>query len=96
MVVISHTIPARLLHARVKVSGAVQACLPCDRSLGNLNEEPFEDIWNGPAYRSLRKSFRQGGADFTARICDCAHCCHFSDNLRVHRFFRWFAPLARG
>ena len=84
------------LHARVKVSGAVQVCLPCDRSLGNLNQEAFADIWNGAAYRSLRKSLRRGGADLAARACDCAYCCHLSENLRVHRFFQWVAPLARG
>jgi MoaA/NifB/PqqE/SkfB family radical SAM enzyme len=82
------------LHARIKVDGSVQACLPCDQPLGNLRDRTFAEIWNGPAYRSLRKDMARGGVAFAARSCDCGYCCHLQDNLRVHRFYKWFAPLA--
>jgi len=84
------------IHARVRIGGTVQACQPCDLPLGNLNEASFASIWNNSAYRSLRRRLLRDGPEFAAGVCDCAYCCHITDNMRIHRFFRWLAPLAGG
>lgn len=38
--------------------------------LGNITEESFENIWNGPRYQSMRKSFYTGELPLS-----CEHCC---------------------
>jgi hypothetical protein len=35
---------------------------------------------------------REGLARLAAK-CDCFFCCHVTDNLRVHRMYRWLAPF---
>ena len=70
------------------------ACGPCSIVMGNLRERPFTEIWNGPAYRDFRRHSpnREGLLSLKDR-CNCANCCLWRDNVRVHRTFRWFAPL---
>lgn len=36
--------------------GVVHPCCGGDLFMGNLNKESFEDVWNGPRYRRLRKT----------------------------------------
>jgi len=52
------------IHARIRVDGTVLPCDPCGNVLGNLRENSLGEIWNGPAYRSFRRTClsRQGGA----------------------------------
>jgi hypothetical protein len=26
--------------------------------------------------------------------CDCSFCCYLAANLRVHKYYRWLAPMA--
>ncbi|NIN66813.1 MAG: radical SAM protein [Anaerolineae bacterium] len=83
-------------HARIRVDGTVQPCGRCNRDLhfGNLHENTFHDIWNGPAIRAFRReAARTGGLASIAERCDCDFCCYARDNMRVHRLFRWVAPL---
>jgi len=84
-------------HARIRVDGSVQACGRCDFrvNFGNLNTETFPDIWNSSAIREFRRQTItcEGLASLGDR-CDCSWCCFVSDNLRVHRIFRWFRPFA--
>lgn len=82
------------LHARIKVNGVVLPCNPCDLPMGNLQEKKFSEIWNDLPYRSFRSNTRtREGLGLMDSHCDCGFCCHVEDNLRVHRLFRWFAPL---
>lgn len=83
-------------HPRVRVDGTINPCGTCNWSVGNLREQSLREIWNGPAYRSFRQDILgpsgPGGVDGN---CDCTYCCHFSSNERIHRVYRWLAPLAR-
>jgi len=79
----------------VKVDGTVLACGHCSTVMGNLRENGFADIWNGATYRDFRRrsSSAEGLMSLRGR-CNCSNCCMWKDNRRVHRVFRWFAPLA--
>lgn len=93
---VRETLPCYIgwLHARIKVDGTVFSCNPCDLPMGNLNENRFQEIWNTSTYRHFRrKTLTRKGLASMSKHCDCGYCCHVEDNLRVHRLFRWFAPL---
>lgn len=79
----------------VNVDGTVTPCSRCRMRMGNLLEQSFAEIWNGPQYREFRRrtSTRTGLASLGS-VCNCDNCCQVRDNVRVHRVFRWFAPLA--
>ena len=81
-------------HARIKVDGTVLPCGPWNEPLGHLRQNRFQDIWNGPPYRAFRQRTlpREGLASIT-KVCDCSFCCLIRDNVRVHRFFRFFSPF---
>ena len=83
-------------HARVKLDGTVLPCDPCDSPVGDLKEQRFPEIWNSPAYRAFRRQTRyRTRLAVIADSCDCGFCCHLAHNARIHRLFRWFAPLSR-
>jgi MoaA/NifB/PqqE/SkfB family radical SAM enzyme len=82
------------LHARVRMDGTVQACLTCDRQLGDLNWQSLDEIWNGAGSRQLRRELSRPPADALPSACDCSYCCYLLTNLQVHRFYRWLAPPA--
>jgi radical SAM protein with 4Fe4S-binding SPASM domain len=80
--------------ARMKVDGTVVPCNPYNLPMGNLNKNSFQEIWNNDAYKEFRQqtSTRQGLAAIEPH-CDCGYCCFLNDNWRVHRIFKWIAPL---
>jgi len=81
---------------RVRVDGTVVPCGTCSLPLGNLREETFEEIWNGPRYRAFRRqASRPGGLAELARECDCGWCCYTRDNFLIHRYARWFGLFRR-
>jgi len=83
-------------HPRVRVDGTVYPCDSCDWPMGNLRAQSLSEIWNGPAYRSFRKHILSpSGSGVIDRRCDCSYCCHFGSNQKIHRVYRWIAPLAR-
>ncbi len=56
--------------AQIIASGAVVPYTRCfNMELGNINDEPFMNIWNGKKMRSWRKDIRQHG-----RFPACARC----------------------
>ncbi len=83
------------LMTRVKVDGTIVPCNPCNVTMGNLIESSFREIWNNDAYKVFRRqtSTRQGLASMETD-CDCGYCCYLNDNWRVHRIFKWIAPLS--
>ena len=82
------------LQAYLKVDGTVLPCGDCRLEMGNVNEHSLQKIWNGPAFRAFRRQTRtRAGLRALSHRCDCAFCCHVLDNARVHRFFRWVAPI---
>jgi len=82
-------------HARIRVNGDVDPCGRCKLSLGSLQEWSFPQLWNESEIRAFRRSAMtlEGVTGLRAQ-CDCTYCCFAVENLQVHRFFRWFAPLA--
>ncbi|MFC1485632.1 radical SAM protein [Candidatus Latescibacterota bacterium] len=85
------------VQAHVKVDGTVFPCHPCDLPMGNAAEDTFGEIWNGPAFRAFRRqTITREGLAAMGQHCDCSFCRHVEDNIRIHRLFRWFAPLFAG
>lgn len=82
------------LHARIHHDGNVSPCTSYEQTTGNLHQHSLPEIWNGPGFRTFRRSTmtRQGLAKVAAKW-DCFFCCHVTDNLRVHRLYRWLAPF---
>jgi MoaA/NifB/PqqE/SkfB family radical SAM enzyme len=81
--------------AYVKLDGSVLGCCRCRVVMGRLTERLFSEIWNSPAYRNFRR--RSLDPEELAQMgeeCNCANCCHWNDNRRVHRVWRWLTPLA--
>lgn len=58
----------------VKVSGEVYPCCWLSKSLGNVQTQTVEEIWNGDRYQRLRSSI----ADGTYSVCRGAHCPYAS------------------
>jgi len=83
-------------HTQIRVDGTVVPCGACLIPLGNLKDSSFGDIWNGAAYRAFRaRSLATKGSALADERCDCSFCCFARLNGRVHRYFRWIAPLLR-
>jgi len=81
---------------RVRVDGAVMPCCYCNMVLGDFNKKSLEDIWNGHPYKNFReRSERMEGLATLKDSCSCAWCCYVGQNYRVHRIFKWLAPLCR-
>lgn len=57
------------VHAVITSNGDVSPCL--DYVAGNIQENPFLEIWNGEAYRFFRKSLKEAGGHFPY----CTRCC---------------------
>jgi Fe-coproporphyrin III synthase len=53
---------------RVEANGDCSPCLSL--KFGNIREQPFNEIWNGPAMRSMRGYLKN------AIYPGCARCCH--------------------
>jgi len=84
------------MHCRVKVDGTVRPCNACQWPVGNLRQQSFHQVWNSPAYRLFRaKMLSPDTGHVIDKRCDCSFCCYISDNMRVHRFYKWFSPLSR-
>jgi MoaA/NifB/PqqE/SkfB family radical SAM enzyme len=81
----------------IKVDGTILPCGHCYYAVGNIMEQSFESIWYGPHMENFRRrGIRMFGASIPLEPCDCANCCQIRDNLKVHRTFKWIAPLIAG
>jgi len=73
--------------ARIRVNGMV---FPCHRStipMGNLYRNSFNDIWNGSAFRSFRKTaMTRNGLRSIMHLNDCRFCCFVKDNHRIYEY----------
>jgi len=84
------------LHTYIKVDGTVLPCCTCELPLGNLQEGSFKEIWNASPLRTFRRNtLTREGLAAMSDTCYCGFCCHMQDNVRVHRIFKWAAPLVR-
>lgn len=82
------------LHATIKMDGTVFPCCRCSLTMGNINKNRINEIWNDTAYRTFRrKTLSRSGLASLDTYCDCGFCGYMLDNMRVHRLFRWFSPF---
>jgi MoaA/NifB/PqqE/SkfB family radical SAM enzyme len=67
----------------VNDNGAVTPC--CEPwfkgSLGSIHDQSIEEIWNGPAWRTLREAMYEGG-DWP-RFCDAEACPHIRNDFWI-------------
>jgi MoaA/NifB/PqqE/SkfB family radical SAM enzyme len=81
-------------HSRIKVDGTVLPCSRCDHTLGHLQENSFQEIWNGLPYRNFRRRLlTKKAVNSLNQDCDCGFCCFVGNNIRIHRKFKWFSPF---
>lgn len=74
--------------------GKVRICQRATRALGDLQEQSFNEIWNGPAYRSSRRqALNHRIFEGEGQRIDCSFCPHLANNHRVHRVYRMVAPF---
>lgn len=71
-------------------SGVVHACCMIGPTLGNLNTEEWETIWNGPRYRSFRRLVHSWNPPEGCRVCIITEGIHGGDNTRYARYFEKF------
>ena len=57
------------IHLHVTNRGMVNACCVANIPFGNVNEQSFEDIWQGEAINLLRKKFLRGEQDNRCATC---------------------------
>jgi len=85
-------------HVRIRLDGHVFPCIRCapEMDFGNVHTQSFEEIWNGKTSRAFRQLTmkRQTGSKIT-ETCDCRYCCFVSDNMRIHRIFRFIRPFVQ-
>ena len=80
--------------ARIRVDGTVMPCARCHDIMGNLVNQSFAEIWNGEVYHTFRRQgFGNGRLNVPVRYRYCDWCCTLKVNYRIHRLFKWIAPL---
>ena len=83
-------------HARVRVDGKVQPCGRCgpEVNFGNLKNDSFQNIWNSEPVRSFRRTALDPGTRASMMDgCDCDYCCFVTNNLQVHKIYKWISPI---
>lgn len=65
------------VYARIRWDGGVDLCNKRDFIIGNLRDESFTQLWNGPAARSLRRKIKQ-----SVEICEGCDYFRFCINIR--------------
>jgi MoaA/NifB/PqqE/SkfB family radical SAM enzyme len=79
------------IHVRIHIDGMCHLCSRCDVPFGSLQEQSFQEIWNGRPIRDLRRSFlRTDGVWADAK---CQNCFFASDSWRIHKRFKLLLPL---
>jgi MoaA/NifB/PqqE/SkfB family radical SAM enzyme len=81
----------------VLANGDVIPCCHCKKTMGNIHERSFREIWNSPAYRKFRKESK----NFAVRSkslsnCQCSKCNFVPTNLIFHKILHPLRPLPMG
>ena len=58
--------------------------------LGNLNEQDWADIWNGPAYRNLRRTLYSWNPSAVCRYCPLPMGINGGDDKQYAKVFSRF------
>jgi len=84
------------LFSFVRTDGKVLACQRSQIVLGDLEKNSFGEIWNGAEYRNFRRHvIDRNSLGSLNDSFHCSYCPNSVTNHRVHRYFRWFAPLRK-
>jgi len=62
--------------ALISTDGNVRPCCYAGESVGNLAEQSFEEIWNGPGMASLRQDLLAGRVNRVCRDAACKYVQH--------------------
>ncbi|HUT55329.1 MAG TPA: radical SAM protein [bacterium] len=66
----------------VRVDGRVFTCCGMIEPMGDLGAQPFDEIWNGPLYRLLRRALFQGAFPEFCSLCIHENRAnHFNEDL---------------
>jgi hypothetical protein len=74
----------------VAASGIVRACCMGGATLGDLNTQEWDEIWNGPLYRSFRRTIHSWNPPQICRTCMQNNGIHGGDNTKYDRYFAQF------
>lgn len=75
---------------QVLASGEVYPCCQCYRSMGNVRERRFPEIWRGDRYRAFRQEAScRGAAPGGGSGCYCGECGFVRHNVTLDRIVRW-------
>jgi len=81
-------------YSYVQTDGSVQVCQRSEEVIGSLADRPFQEIWYAPAYRDFRdRALSVEGLEALREKLHCNYCPYVLNNYKVHRAFRWLAPL---
>jgi len=66
-------------------NGDVNACCVPGMKMGNLHDNSMEEIWNGPAYRALRRTVNSPDAQGPCKACPIYRYVENEDSYLPHR-----------
>jgi radical SAM protein with 4Fe4S-binding SPASM domain len=67
--------------------GSVFPCCVMGEKLGDISTQPWEEIWNGPLYRNLRRTVHSWNPSATCRFCPVALGINGSYEHQREKFF---------
>ena len=66
----------------MRVDGRVFTCCGSIEQMGDLATDDLASIWNGPAYRALRRALAAGSCPDCCRLCVAENRAnHFNEDL---------------
>ena len=69
-------------------NGNVTMCCNNDTVLGNVNEQPIDEIWNGEGFTRMRKRMTEEGAH-----AFCPHTCPVLQGGKKYENLDWYQDL---
>ena len=73
----------------ILATGEVVPCCDCNVSVGNINDEPFENIWYSARYSEIRRSMTTLHQGFISLPgCRCDSCRPDSEELKISKGLR--------
>ncbi len=71
----------------INADGSVYPCCRCETKLGDLTKQSWEDIWNGQAYRNIRRTIHSWNPSSVCRFCHIPIGITGGDEHYVERYF---------
>ncbi|MBN1517939.1 SPASM domain-containing protein [Candidatus Sumerlaeota bacterium] len=70
--------------------GTVYPCCIMNAKLGDMNDQSWDEIWNGPAYRNLRRTIHSWNPNAVCRFCGLPTGINGGYGRQYHKFFGRF------